>query len=175
MEDAGRLVARTLRTHGVEVVFALRRTVVFAKGGSSNTGIYVYNRADGTTRQISSTTKNHRGTPRISGSIVVWEDERSGSGKQDIWGYDLATRQQFQVTKGGDDQSEPDISGLTLVWQDESNNGDVRGADLVASGAPSTPPPSGGQAPADDPASRRPRGAAARPAARGRRARAPRP
>ncbi len=122
--------------------------------GSDNSGIYVYNRADGSTRQISSTTSHTRATPRISGTIVVWEDERAGTGKQDIWGYDLSTNTEFPVVTGGDDQYAPDVSstssGTTIVWTDESNHQDVIGGNLTISGV--TPPPATRTPPVAQPA-----------------------
>ena len=120
--------------------------------GTDNGKIYLYNRTDGSKRQISSTTQKARGTPRISGNVVVWMDERKGTGKKDIWGYDLSTDTEFPVVEGGDDQYDPDVSGTTIVWTDESHNQDIRGGDLSISGA-ATPTPSVAATPTPGPTS----------------------
>ena len=54
--------------------------------------------------------------PDISGHLVVWEDNRNGN--FDIYGYNLITRQAFQITTNGADQTNPAISGTLVVWED---------------------------------------------------------
>lgn len=52
----------------------------------------------------------------ISGSIVVWSDDRNGD--EDIFGYDLDTGQEFVVVEKDGDQHSPDIWGDTVIWLD---------------------------------------------------------
>jgi beta propeller repeat protein len=69
--------------------------------------------------------------PRISGSIVVWEDHRAGNA--DIWGYDLATSTAFSICTDTHEQRRPRIDGDWVVWQDDRNgNWDVYGCDLTS-------------------------------------------
>ena len=57
--------------------------------------------------------------PAISGDIVVWEDARNPrrSGR-DIYGYDLATEEEFPICTHRGDQRRPAISGRFVVWED---------------------------------------------------------
>jgi beta propeller repeat protein len=57
--------------------------------------------------------------PAISGNIVVWQDVRNGN--WDIYGYDISTHTEFQITDNTADQEYPDISGHTVVWVDKRN------------------------------------------------------
>lgn len=54
--------------------------------------------------------------PDISGHLVVWQDDRNGN--WDIYGYNLITRQEFQITTEGADQTRPAISSTLVVWED---------------------------------------------------------
>lgn len=54
--------------------------------------------------------------PDVSGHIVVWQDNRNGN--WDIYGYNLTTKKEFQITDDPADQTNPAISGDTVVWQD---------------------------------------------------------
>jgi beta propeller repeat protein len=59
----------------------------------------------------------------------VWTDDRNGN--WDIYGYDLSTKEEFQITTDESDQRFPAIYGSTVVWQDERNgNSDIYGVDL---------------------------------------------
>ncbi|MBA7482681.1 hypothetical protein ES707_18175 [subsurface metagenome] len=57
--------------------------------------------------------------PDIDGNIIVWQDYRNDN--WDIYGYNLTTRQEFQITNNPDDQENPAISGNVVVWQDNRN------------------------------------------------------
>lgn len=54
--------------------------------------------------------------PDISGHLVVWQDNRNGN--WDIYGYNLITQQEFQITASLADQTNPAISGSLVVWED---------------------------------------------------------
>ena len=54
--------------------------------------------------------------PDISGHIVVWQDNRNGN--WDIYGYNLVTKKEFQITADSADQTNPVISGSLVVWED---------------------------------------------------------
>jgi TolB protein len=67
--------------------------------------------------------------PAISGSIVVWQDNRRGN--FDIYGYDLSTRRHHVICAAPGDQVRPVISGNIVVWEDKRNgNLDIYGYDL---------------------------------------------
>jgi beta propeller repeat protein len=73
--------------------------------------------------------------PRISGNIVVWYDFRhdptGAAGNADIYGYDLATGQEFAICTAGGRQWYPDVDGNIVVWEDSRNgNPDIYGKDL---------------------------------------------
>ena len=54
--------------------------------------------------------------PDIADNIIVWQDHRNDS--WDIYGYNLTTGQEFQITDHPADQTNPAVSGNLVVWQD---------------------------------------------------------
>lgn len=67
--------------------------------------------------------------PRIYNDIVIWVDFRNGN--EDIYGYNLSTDEEFQVTTNGTRQHSPALSNTIVVWQDNRNgNWDIYGADI---------------------------------------------
>lgn len=70
--------------------------------------------------------------PKIYENIVVWVDCRNGN--EDIYGYDLSTDQEFQITTNECPQHSPAIYGNIVVWKDIRNgNWDIYGADISSS------------------------------------------
>lgn len=68
--------------------------------------------------------------PSISGSRIVWQDNRNGN--WDIYLFDLNTKIERQITNDPASQTEPSISGNIIVWTDERNgNKDVYMMDLA--------------------------------------------
>ena len=70
-------------------------------------------------------------SPRISGDIVVWADDRNGNA--DIYGYDISDDSEFPVCTNASDQTKPDVDYETdtVVWKDNRNgNGDIYGYNL---------------------------------------------
>lgn len=62
--------------------------------------------------------------PAISGSRIVWTDERNG--QRDIYLFDLATNTERRLTADPSEQSQPAISGSRVVWTDyRSGGGDI--------------------------------------------------
>lgn len=59
-------------------------------------------------------------SPSIDGNKVIWFDDRT-HGPTDVWGYDLATGQQFQITNHPSAQFIADISGDVVVYEDNRN------------------------------------------------------
>lgn len=53
---------------------------------------------------------------QIDGNIVVWQDYRNGN--WDIYGYDITSGTEFQITDDPAYQGCPDIDGHTVVWMD---------------------------------------------------------
>ena len=65
----------------------------------------------------------------IDGDYVIWEDYRNGN--KDIYGYNLSTGEEFQITTDPEIQSEPAIYGDYVVWIDWRNgNWDIYGYNL---------------------------------------------
>jgi len=75
--------------------------------------------------------------PAIYGNIIVWEDWRNGGWPNlDIYGYDLITSTEFQITTIPAteywQQRSPAIYGNTVVWQDDRNgNYDIYGYNML--------------------------------------------
>ncbi|HNV94191.1 MAG TPA: hypothetical protein PKI84_03860, partial [Methanofastidiosum sp.] len=57
--------------------------------------------------------------PAIYGNIVVWADNRGG-GNSNIWGYNLKTKTEFQISDSGNAKF-PAIYGDIVVWSDNIN------------------------------------------------------
>ncbi len=86
--------------------------------------------------------------PAISGNIVVWEDSRNNPDgprgifwNSGIYGFDLATGEEFPVTTTPGIHRQPAISGDVVIWQDARGfvgGGDqhIYGARLVKREAP---------------------------------------
>ncbi|MEN6309160.1 MAG: hypothetical protein ABFD91_15545 [Anaerohalosphaeraceae bacterium] len=53
----------------------------------------------------------------LSGHLVVWQDNRNGN--WDIYGFNLITRQEFQITNDKDDQIHPAIDNELVVFEDD--------------------------------------------------------
>lgn len=58
----------------------------------------------------------------IYGNIMVWQDNRNGN--YDIYGLDLITNEEFQITTDPKDQLYPAIYGDIMIWLDERNDPD---------------------------------------------------
>jgi beta propeller repeat protein len=68
--------------------------------------------------------------PEISGTRVVWQDQRNGN--WDIFTKDLSGGASINVSNNPSDQIRPSISGNIIVWQDQRNgNWDIYGYDLA--------------------------------------------
>ena len=63
-------------------------------------------------------------SPRTSGKLVVWEDQRSDIGG-DIYAYDLEQKREFAVATGPAFQSSPAVSGNIIVWQERQSGNTV--------------------------------------------------
>jgi TolB protein len=60
---------------------------------------------------------------------IVWADNRNGN--WDICGYNLSTKEKFQVTSDPTDQQQPSIYGDFVVWTDNRNgNEDIYGYNI---------------------------------------------
>jgi len=74
--------------------------VVWSENRYGNNDIFAYNVATAEERQIT-TDPAHQQKPRISGDLIVWEDWRNDDGSWtngDIYGFDLATQQEFPIS-----------------------------------------------------------------------------
>lgn len=70
--------------------------------------------------------------PRVSGTRVVWQDNRSGNWH--IYTRETAGASSTAITNNASDQMYPAISGNIIVWQDNRNNNwDIYGYDLTQS------------------------------------------
>jgi len=67
--------------------------------------------------------------PAIYGDMVVWVDCRNGN--EDIFGYNIATGEEFQITSNEKDQKSPAIYENIVVWEDNRNGQwDIYGMDI---------------------------------------------
>ena len=60
------------------------------------------------------TNSANQSNPAVSGNIVVWRDERSGS---DIYGKDISTGNELAICTESANQYYPAVSGDVVVWQ----------------------------------------------------------
>jgi beta propeller repeat protein len=67
------------------------------------------------TRTLTTDASDHR-WPDVSGSLVVWADNRNGN--WDIYSHDLDTSALTRLTTDLADQQYPRISGTRVVWED---------------------------------------------------------
>jgi len=104
--------------------------VVWTDTRASNADIYYKDVSLGSGKALC-TYMTHQTQPDICGDLVVWQDKRAGATNINIWGYNLATSTEFQVTTDTHDQQSPAISGQRVVWQDNRNgNWDIYMRDL---------------------------------------------
>ncbi len=59
--------------------------------------------------------------PDISGSWIVWDENRYGN--MDIFAYNITTDTEIQVTNNSAQQNTPRISGTLIAWEDSRNGG----------------------------------------------------
>lgn len=132
--------------------------VVWESPGETKTGIHGY---DLTTKKefvvsAGSPSPGGQHSPSISGNIVVWEDWRTnrcyegGLCASDVYGYDLATKQEFPIVVGAALHTRPSVSGNTVVWEDNpldniGGSAEVKGATI--SGIATSPVPTRPQPP----------------------------
>ncbi len=55
--------------------------------------------------------------PDVGDNLIVWQDYRNDN-DWDIYGYNLTTGREFQITDDDADQIDPAVSGNLVVWQD---------------------------------------------------------
>jgi len=84
-------------------------------GGSGD--IRYYNTKTNASYPVAVIAGSNQYRPRVWGNRIVWMDGRSLT-NWDVWWYDIATKQQHQLTTNGQDQMWPEISGDRVVWQD---------------------------------------------------------
>ncbi len=77
-----------------------------------------YAAVDGPAARPLSPVATHQMHPAVSGSRVVWEDERAGSKETDIYMYDLDTGVERPVCTASSRQRYPDIEGEWTIWVD---------------------------------------------------------
>lgn len=91
-----------------------------AANGVQYFNIFAYDLIAGTTRRLSTSTSNQF-NPSISGTTVVWEDDRNGVINIDIYGISLSGGSEFPVATDARSQDQPSISGSLVAWRDLRN------------------------------------------------------
>ena len=88
--------------------------------GREDWNIYAYNI---NTEQLIQVTRDPatQQRPRISGNLVVWEDNRNG--KWDIFMYNLKKDLTTAITYDDADDREPSVSGSNVVWTRSDHDG----------------------------------------------------
>lgn len=74
-----------------------------------------------------STASWQQSSPAVSGSSIVWADDRAGSWETDIYMYDLATGSEQPVCTESSKQVNPDIEGDWAIWVDNRGGSYVYG------------------------------------------------
>jgi beta propeller repeat protein len=103
---------------------------------TGNDQIWIYNTTTRTTRQLTSAVSNKL-QPRISGTRVVWSDDRGGD--FDVYTYDLAAGVEDKLAGGAGDQMLADMDGNRVVFT--SNATGFEQVYLFTLSAPPPPPP----------------------------------
>ena len=82
--------------------------------------VVVYDVATGTKRPVTTAAAKPGLYPRISGSLVVWEDRRNTTStrmpENDIYAYDLGTGTELAVATGPNHQGWARVDGSRVVW-----------------------------------------------------------
>ena len=106
--------------------------------GAADQGVFARNLDQNETIRLSSAA-GPKSAPAISGSLVVWTDERGGD--RDIYGYDLDNAKEFVVARADGPQDGVGIDGETVVWSDgRAANRNVVVAKIDWPGAPEPTP-----------------------------------
>ncbi len=109
-------------------------TIVWSEKRDADYDIYGYDMESETLFPICTATGDQT-TPRVSGDLVVWADNRDGSTGWDIYGFDLNAGAEFPICSLVSEQTAPDVSGTTVVWVDTRNGDeDVYGATVDLAG-----------------------------------------
>jgi beta propeller repeat protein len=84
------------------------------------TAIRAASLATGEQRQVVAVNSQAIGGPSVSGSRIVWSDDRSGN--YDVYLYDFGTGAQRRITTDPAGQFNARISGGLIVWEDTRNS-----------------------------------------------------
>jgi beta propeller repeat protein len=85
----------------------------------SNNQIFGYDLTTKATTQLTTATST-KVLPRISGSRIVWSDDRNGN--LDLYTYDLSTNTESPLVTGAGDQYLSDIDGDHVVYTDNASS-----------------------------------------------------
>ena len=100
-----------------EVYPDLDGDLVVWKDGYQGIGIHGLEIASG--RLFTVTVGQHElSRPHLSAQTVVWADDRRGAQDWNIYGYDLATQQEFVINDAPGNQADPQIDWPWVVWWD---------------------------------------------------------
>ncbi|MBU7037062.1 MAG: hypothetical protein HXS52_03955 [Theionarchaea archaeon] len=116
--------------------FVMGKDLLVFSTDPSDHGIYGYNLSTGNTFRV---IKNGvSSAPALSVRLVVWTDMRdiddlySPTVDSDVYGYDLFSRREIQITTDSDRQAYPAVCDTTVVWVDYQNgNPDIYGRILT--------------------------------------------
>lgn len=99
--------------------------VYVGRDGAGAQQIFLYRLSTGAVRALTTAASN-KSMPRISGTRVVWTDDRNGDA--DVFSYDLASGVEALLAGGAGLQTTGDISGNRIVYGQtdaQNNNGAV--------------------------------------------------
>jgi beta propeller repeat protein len=106
--------------------------------GAADQGVFAQNLDNSKTIRLSKA-GGAKSAPAISGSLVVWTDERGDD--RDVYGYDLDNATEFVVVRTDGPQDGVGIDGGTVVWSDGRDaNRDVVVAKIEWPGSPEPTP-----------------------------------
>lgn len=92
--------------------------LVVWKDGYNGLGIHGMRLSTG---QVFTVTEGHADVsrPHLSGSVVVWADNRAGADDWNVFGFDIDTRTEFTISDAPGMQMDPQIDGPWVVWWDD--------------------------------------------------------
>jgi len=98
------------------------RYIVFIKAGVTQSDVGAYDNSIGLMLPMITNDPAMQAGPRVSGTVVVWEDWNSGNA--DVFGMQIGQPPSFPIATGAHNQRTPDIDGNHVVWVDSTPGGD---------------------------------------------------
>lgn len=81
----------------------------------STSDVFVFDTADGTSRNLSASSGSNSIDPAVSQGLVAWTDDRDGN--SEIYARNLASGEERRVTTSPEADEKPAVGGKVIAWQ----------------------------------------------------------